>query len=768
MLVQTSSQAVIPKSRSSTSTLGGVLIVAALFSSVVSAQQQITSGVNPGDKSVAIVGLAADPDIDGRLDEAVWAQTDPIEDFHQFNPREFVEPFERTTVRMFYTEDALFISARMEESDTSRITAQVLRQGQGLNADDVFAVILDPYLDRRNGYRFEVNPNGVRWDGLFQNISEVEANWDGIWEAAAVRDDKGWTVEMKIPFQTISFNPEAGTWGINFFRARRSSGENIAWVSRNREVNPSVAGTMTGMTGLRQGIGLDVVPSFSMRERRKFGPGNFSDTNYEPSLDMFYKITPQLNAALTINTDFSATEVDDRQVNLTRFNLFFPEKRDFFLRDADIFEFGQIGNGGFNQNTGIGSPIASAPARQNARPFFSRNIGLDNAGNPVDIIAGAKVSGRVANWNVGTLVISQDEAPVTGVDQQNIFVGRAVLNVLSNSQVGVIVTDGDPQSNLGSTLMGADYRYRNSNLPGGKILEGVAYYEETDTDGKVGDNAAFGFGASLPSAQGVQGQYAYKRVEKNFSPAVGYVSRTGIDDHIFNIGYRHFVKPGGFVRSTLAAFDFYRAETLSDGKVSSQSFGPRLSLNTNRADNLVFRPTRSREVLLTDFTVNRFSDGSKRITIPKGDYTFDEVGLIMQMGQQRKFAANIFLNAGEYYDGNHFSRRTNISYRPNRNMSFELGYTEDEIHLRYGNFTVRQLSFNTQFAFSSTLSWSNLLQYDNVSEAVGFNSRLHWIPKAGQQAFLVLNWGLTDADKDNSFDSTVADLSLKMNYTFRF
>ncbi len=730
---------------------------------------QQAGGVNPGDKTVQIPGLQTDPEIDGVLNEAVWQQAVRIEDLHQYNPLEFVEPLESTTVRMYYSEDALFISARMNETDTSKITAQVLRQGQGLNADDVFAVILDPYLDRRNGYRFEVNPNGVRWDGLFQNINDIESNWDGIWEAVAVRDDSGWTVEMKIPFQTISFNPDSSTWGINFFRARRSSGENIAWVSRNREVNPSIAGTMTGMMGMRQGIGLDVVPSFSMAERRKFGPGSFSEQNYEPSLDMFYKITPQLNAALTINTDFSATEVDDRQVNLTRFNLFFPEKRDFFLRDADIFEFGQIGNGGFNQNSGVGIPIPSAPARQNARPFFSRNIGLDSSGNPVDIVAGAKVSGRIGDWNVGTLVIAQDEAEVTGVDEQNIFVGRAVLNVLANSQIGVIATEGDPQSNLDSSLFGADYRYRNSNLAGGKTVEGVAYYEETDTEGKDGNNAAFGYGVSFPNAQGWQGQYNYKRVEENFSPAVGYVNRTGIADHIFNVGYRHFLGTGGgYLRSTLAAFDVYRAETLNDGKVSSQSFGPRLSINSNRGDNIAIRPLRSREVLLTDFTINRFSDGSKRITIPKGDYTYDEINLIMQMGQQRKFAANIFLNFGDYYDGSHFSRRGNLTYRPNRNLAIDLSYTEDEIHLMYGNFTVRQMSLNTQFAFSSTLSWSNLIQYDNVSEALGFNSRLHFIPKAGQQVFLVLNWGLTDADKDNSFDSTIADLSLKMNYTFRF
>ena len=213
----------------------------------------------------------------------------------------------------------------------------------------------------------------------------------------------------------------------------------------------------------------------------------------------------------------------------------------------------------------------------------------------------------------------------------------------------------------------------------GKTL-GVAFYEATDTEGLSGDNAAWGMGVSLPAAQGIQGQYAYKRVEKNFAPAVGYVNRAGIDDHIFNIGYRHFVAPGRLLRSLLASFDYYRANTLNDGKVSSQSFGPRFSLNTNRADNVVLRPMRSREVLLTDFTINRFSDGSKRITIPRGDYTFDEVGLILQMGQQRKFAANLFLTGGDYYDGSHFMRRGNINYRPIAISPLNKLH-RDEIHL---------------------------------------------------------------------------------------
>jgi hypothetical protein len=729
-------------------------------------------GQAPGadTKNLRIPKLEADAVIDGRLDDAVWAQAVTVSDLHQTFPIEYQTPTQRTEVRLFFTEEALYVAARMWETDTSQITAQVLRQGQGLGADDIFALIIDPYLDRRNGYRFEVNPNAVRWEGLFQNINDVEGNWEGIWEAGANTDEEGWTAEMKIPLQTISFNRDTDTWGINFVRARRREGESIAWVSRNREVNPSVAGTITGLEGLRQGFGLDVVPSLTLRQQKNFTPGlTPSDTFYEPQLDMFYKITPQLNAALTINTDFSATEVDDRQVNLTRFNLFFPEKRDFFLRDVDIFEFGQIGTGGFNQQSGVGTPAAPTPARQNARPFFSRKIGLSRSGAPVPIEAGVKLSGRVGDWNVGTLVVSQDEDPVNGVDGSNIFVGRAVLNVLSGSQVGVIATQGNPQSDLDNTLLGTDFRYRNSNLPGGKIVEGVAYYQQTDTEGRSNtDNAAWGLGVTLPNAQGWQGLYNYKRVEQNFNPAAGFVNQTGIEDHTFNVGWRQFLAPGGYWRSALGGWDFYRMNTLANGEVSSQNFGPRISANTNGGDTFFARVVFNREVLQRDFVINRASNGSRQIVIPAGNYEYTEQFIGMQLGGQRKLSANVFLTNGDYYNGYHFLRRGNFIWRPNRNLAFELGYSEDEITLPAGNFTVRQFTLNSQMAFSATMSWSNLIQYDNVSEGLGLNSRLHWIPRAGQQAFIVLNWGMTDADKDNTFQSVTGDLSLKFNYTFRF
>ena len=717
-------------------------------------------------KAVQIPQLADRPTIDGVLDEAVWSTAALVEDLHQVFPQEYASPTQPTRVRVFYTQDALYVGARLVETNADQIADRVLRQGQSLDADDVFAVILDPYLDRRNGYRFEVNPNGVRWEGLFQNIFEVEGNWDGIWEARSRKDDGGWTAEIRIPFQSLSFDPASSSWGINFNRIRRSSNENIAWTSNNREINPSTAGTATGLEGLRQGIGLDVVPSATLRRSRTYGPGGVTEDQFEPQLDVFYKITPQLNASLTLNTDFSATEVDDRQVNLTRFNLFFPEKRDFFLRDVDIFEFGQIGSGGFSNMSGTGSAAITAPARQNARPFFSRRIGLAPNGQALDLTGGLKLSGRVGDWNLGSLVIRQDET--AAFDAQDIFVGRTVLNVGSRTQVGAIMTDGNPQGDVDNTLVGTDIRYRNTAFRGNTV-ELSAYYEETETDGIADENnSSYGLNLFLPNSQRWQALYQYKRVEENFFPAVGYVNVKDIEDHHMTVGYRHFLKPDDFFRSVALIFEGYQAQNLGNGSLNNENVGLRLTSFTNTNDSYWTRYVRYKEVLPAPFTIYRSSDGSRTVTIPAGKYSWPEAFAGVTWGGQRRISGGLQFWSGDYYDGTHFQQSGNFTWRPNQHFAVTFTTTSNRIELPGGDFTLRLYGSNIQYAFSSTLSWSNLIQYDNVSENLGLNSRLHWIPRAGQQAFVVLNWGAIDVDKDDHFESTFADLSLKFNYTFRF
>ncbi len=732
-------------------------------------------------KRIEIRQQSAEITVDGVLDESFWQNATRIVDLHQVEPIEFDEPSQPTEIFIFYDSDALYVGARLWDSEADRITANVLRQGEGLASEDRFAIIIDPYLDQRSGYRFQVNPNSVRWDALYQNTSNLESNWEGIWQGAATRDDEGWTAEMAIPFKTVSFNPNTTDWGVNFERTIQRDGETIGWVSRNRQLNPGVAGIASGFAGLEQGRGLDIVPSGTVRRAKTYGDGGETSNDFEPSLDVFYKLTPSLNAALTVNTDFSATEVDDRQVNLTRFSLFFPEKRDFFLQDADIFEFGRIGGGGFNRGGGGGNPSVPGGAAQNGRPFFSRRIGLSASGLPVDLEYGGKLSGRIGRWNIGALAIRQGE--FEDVEATDIFVGRLAANVLSESAVGIIMTDGDPQSNAENSLIGADFRYRNSRLPGNRLIESQVWWQQSDDPGISDENRAFGFGVSMPNTNGWRGGFTSRQVEENFNPAVGFVDQLGIRDYALDFGHRWRFQDA-WLRETFLGFDGYRQERLETGDVRSEALGLRFTLSNNTQDRIFSRLVRNREVLLEEFVIYTSSDyepavppsGSdpglpgrgQRVVIPAGDYSFWDWRIGTRTGEQRRISYEGSLSGGEFYDGQRVQVNANVTWRPTLHLSFGFSYQANDIELPDGNFIVRLSSMRTEVVFSSQLSWVNLLQYDNVSETLGINSRLHWVPEAGREGFVVLNRSLNDSDKDGSFKPLSADVAVKFGYTFRF
>ena len=266
--------------------------------------------------------------IDGRLDDAVWATAPVIDDFVVSQPNEGDEPVKYTQVYALYNRNSLYLAARAWTSTPDLVVARVLRHGELLFSDDTFEIILDPFNNQRSGYLFAVNPNEVREDAIFENTSSLQFDWDGIFYAAASQDGDGWTVDVEIPFKTLSFDPENETWGINFVRRIPRRGEMLLWVARNRSIDPSVTGKLIGIRDVDQGRGLDVVPSVSVRYKKDHQV-SVTGTDFDPSVDLFYKITPSLNASLTANTDFSATEVDDRQVNLTRFNLILSGKARF-------------------------------------------------------------------------------------------------------------------------------------------------------------------------------------------------------------------------------------------------------------------------------------------------------------------------------------------------------------------------------------------------------------------------------------------------------
>jgi hypothetical protein len=747
------------------------LLAAALVSPCV-AQDAPGAPRDPGQKTVQIARTAAKPTIDGALDDAVWVTAARIDNLHQVNPVEYAEPSERTEIYLLYDDDALYVAARMF-TPPGQITANVMRQGASITQEDSLFVTLDPFNTRRGGYFFGLNAHGVRFDGLYRNVSEYYSDWDSIWFAGAREFEGGWTAEYEIPFKSLSFDPNSDTWGLNFSRSLETRNEDMAWVSRNRRWDPSSAGLMTGLAGLDQGIGLDIVPSASLVQRRVLRSDDpltlavepdrdTTDDDFEPSLDLFYKLTPQLNASLTFNTDFSATEVDDRQVNLTRFGLFFPEKRDFFLRDSDIFEFGRIG-------ASDGTGALSNAERQNARPFFSRRIGLGTLGEPVDLNYGGKVSGRVGRFELGALSIRQDENPFAGVDETTLSVVRAKAGIGSESTIGAVFTDGDPLSQRDNSLAGIDVLYRNSRLAGGRTMEIGGWYQETETQWLPtetrlpGADSAAGVSVSVPSNNKFRGAFSTRRVEANFNPALGFTSRTDVRDYSGQIAYTH--RPAsGVWQSLFFNLDGQRIEGLN-GRLQSQQIGlTPVQAHTRQNDMLYLRSNFEREVLEVPFAIRPGT------IIPVGDYTFDDHGIEWGFSAHRRLAGRIAYTSGEFYNGTRERTFGNFTWSPSPRFRTSTGFNLQYIDLPVpnGKFTTRILTQTFDIVFSSKLSWTNLIQYDNVSELMGLNLRLNWIPEAGQELFFVINHNMQDFDRDNRFNSATSDVVAKASYTFRF
>ncbi len=735
--------------------IAALALIAAVSYSGAYSQEQAGASM----KSMDIPRLVGEaPVIDGRLDEAVWERASVVDDLHQVEPLEYDPPSEPTRILVFYGGDALYVAARMTQ--TRQVVATTLRQGEEFWDDDIFALIVDTFNDKRNGYMFQVNPNGVRMEGIYENTTSTNWNWNGIWRAASTQDERGWTAEMAIPFKTLSFNPENDTWGINFTRDISRGDETVGWVSRNRSTNPSVAGVAVGFGDLRLGRGLDVVPSIALDAHRTFHP-TATETGAEPSLDVYYKVTPSLSASLTLNTDFSATEVDDRQVEFTRFSLFFPEKRDFFLRDSDIFQFGQIGSLG---TFGVGSVFTfSRPDLENGQPYFSRRIGLSRDGRPVDLSHGGKLAGRIGPWNVGALAIRQDR--IGDVDATDVFVGRAAVNVLEESTLGIIVTDGDPRSNRDNTLAGADFRYSNTRLPGGLAVEASVWYQQSRTEGIFTNDSAYGFRVQAPNRAGLQASFGSKTIGENFYPALGFVNRAGVRNHTSHFGYTHRFRDAP-IRTAYWGIDAERIE-LIDGGLQTQVLTLRaveFDTDGQHRGNAYLHATR--EVLARPFVV--WQRGGDRVVIPEGDYSFEGMEFQYSTSSSRRVWARLNYSPGDFYDGKRNRMSAGIGWRPSRHFVTNLSYQYNDVTLPYGEFTARLVQFRADVVFSSTLSLVTLLQYDDISESMGVNARLHWIPQAGREGFLVLKNNLQDFDRDNRFDSTGADLALKFYYTFRF
>ena len=693
------------------------------------------------------------PVLDGKLDDDIWAFSAVVTDLHQVNPDEGAVPSEESQILVVYTKDALYIGARFWDREPDKIGALLLRQGDFSWGEDSFTVMVDPLNNGRSGYAFDLTANGVRNQALYEGVTQENWAWRGIWHGETSRDEKGWIAEIEIPFKTLSFDPENDVWGLNFARYIGRKSEHIGWVSANRQQNPSVFGEVTGMSGAEKGIGLDVVPSARASQSRSFETGAETDS-VEPAVDIFYKVTPSMTAALTVNTDFSGTGADARQINLTRFGLFFPERRVFFLQDTDIFEFGKIGGQNFQDRNTL-----SRVEKESGRPFFSRRIGLSGTGQTIDIDYGGKLTGRAGGWEIGVLGIHQDES--TGVGPSDLFVARLARNVLEESSLGVILTHGDPDSDFDNTLAGVDFRYLNTRLRNGRLVEGALWYQQSETDGASGDDAAFGASLRMPNAEGWRWGMAYKELQQNFYPALGFVNRVNVSDLSADLGYTWYPAFTD-IRSIFSGVDYQRIETLQ-GALQSQVLSIRaLEVTNNTGDQLQFHYQLFDEVLETPFEI---SDG---VVIPAGVYEFDQYCGNAQTGQHRLIALHASYCGGDFYGGTIVAPSATLTWRPNKHFAFSTGYSLSDIELPWGSFMTRLVSLRADIAFTNTWYWENFLQYDNVSYSLGLNSILRWVPRAGREVILVINREFIDYTRDRNFTSVTGDITLKFSYTIRF
>lgn len=686
--------------------------------------------------AITIDRAATPPVIDGKLDDPVWRETSPIGDFHQQGPQYRAPPTEETRVRVTYDQDHFYIAARMFDRDPGGIRATQLVQGRGISADDRFWCSLDTFNSKRNDYYFEVNANGVRGEALRENNSRFIDEWTTIWHAVSRIDADGWTSELAIPFKSISFDSGSGAWRINCGRWIMRKQEHVLLESSNRQWWAADSRELHGISGVRQGLGLDVSASATFAHRRDFA-GEGTEAEMRPSADLYYRLTPYMTAALTLNSDFSTAEVDDLQVALDRFSLFFPEKRDFFLQDAGIFEFGNL--------------------EANGRPFFSRRIGLASDGTPLTINAGGKLTGRAGRFNVGALAVNQEDIGGTGTD--TLSVARGSMNILDESALGFIVTHGDPLNDRSNTLYGADFFYRTRTGPFGGTLQGNLWLQRTKTAGLDGNDRAAGAALHFPNDR-VNWRVSLQEIQANFHPALGFVNRRGIRQYDGEFRYRS--RPQSPVLREIDHEIEASLVTGVDGQRQSRFLRVRPVRLANRANDSIFVEwQQNRELVAQDFTL------FDRLLVPAGDYDFEHVRVELQTGLQRALVLVTSLQDGTFFGGERLEKAVNVQWRPSMHFYLRLGYAENDVELPDGDFTSRLATLQGDMAMNAYWSLSALLQYDNTADSLGGSTRLRYQPRDGQEMLLVVN-STFDVESDNRLSSAQNEALLKLSYTFRF
>jgi hypothetical protein len=725
----------------------------------------------PATKSAVVTSTTDAITIDGVLDEPIWRAAPTIGDLTQRQPEQGLPPTERTGVTLLYDRNYLYVGVVAYDSEPQRVIGTQMARDASLAADDRVEILLDTFRDQRSAFYFATNPSGALVDGLVAN-GQLNADWDAIWDVRTRRTDQGWTAEFAIPFKTLSFPSGSTVWGFNLARHIYRKLEEDRWSGARLDTQLyqlSEAGEITSLMGLTQGIGLDVRPFLAGRWLRI--PGE-DETTGKPGLDLFYNITPSLKLTATFNTDFGETEVDARQINLSRFSVLFPEKRSFFLQGAGVFNFASIG-----PEPAGGIP----PTGADVYPFFSRQIGL-LGGQEVPIDAGIKLTGTVGRTDVGLLSVRTgdlrgvrpEDLPI--VSEKNFLVARVKRNLLQQSYIGAIFTGGHPAEGRSGETYGADLRLATSRFlgrPNNFVVNGYAVKSVNgDTLGRrsVGEGGgrdwSYGFSAHYPNDK-FNAQIAYREIQENFKPALGFVQRDNV--RLFRVAGSYNPRPKDFLNVQQMFHDVYytRFTRLDNGEVESWDlYVTLLDWHLSSGDNLHgmfdFNPTYER--LFEPFEI------SPDVFLLPGEYRFTRFrSNLLSTAAKRRLSGSVNLTYGGYWSGKAEQVTTSLTYKVPPRFTVTVSTNQTFARLPEGHFSARIFTSNVSYAATPRLSLSNLIQYDNRSRNMGWQSRVRWTLQPGSDLFFAFNQGWIREDDGNlRFRTQDSKVSAKFQYSFRF
>ncbi len=684
------------------------------------------------------------PRLDGTLDDPLWQSAAPISDFLQREPYEGQPPTERTEVRILYTRREVFFGIACFDSDPKGIVATELRRDLPQNLDDYFEILIDSTHDRRNAYVFQINPLSTQIDGLiteerrFFERQDFDSGWDGVWTSSAKITATGWTATVGIPFTTLNFTRSQDVvWGLNFKRFIRRKNEEDLWSAYRRVfgiVKVSEAGELRGITNIGSGR-LFIVKPYGLAGVDRVGQGT-AEFLHTGGLDIKYGLRSNLVANLTGNTDFADADVDQQQFNLTPFRLFFPEKRQFFLENAGVFDF----------PTGFQDLL-----------FFSRQIGIDpNSGLVVPIDGGAKITGTLGSYEVGLMEVK------TRADGPNPYANYGVVRVkrslFGGSYVGAMGIDKESGNVLNrfNRTGGVDTRlvfFKNLILHG--------YGARTGSPGLTSGVSNVG-GDIAYDTNWLEFRARRNKIGANFNPEVGFVDRTDVNQSMADLNLRPRPKIRGVRELNFEAFIYYAPDT--HNVLQTQEWQ-----GTFRAE---FHNGGYTDDDIVDVFIQRISQPFniyKDIVIPPGVYHFTRHQLTYGSGQDRRFTFNLFERFGTYYAGHLNEAHMRFDYRPTARFSFSGSESWNHFTLPKGKFSIDLAALQMNYSFSRSLTLSALTQMDTANtEAVSANLRLRYNYRPDSDLYVIYNVGTRFASLAAANRQELREQRFVVKFTYSF